>query len=390
MEHPEALALAQLFSTCVECFGLIHPGKEWDQAQRIQIAKLGIQQGRLLAWGDMVGILDVSENRDKRLEDPEIRATIEKALGDIIDRPAHTDRETQFETFGLKPPKKFTRASQPALDVARIESFRERLEILQHQRWEVKRGMSITISHWMIEDVAKFKTFLALVKEKIDFLAGFMGVEQKVHTSLKYDIKALGWHPVFDKLKASSDMSKLRLIQQACDDDYPEYSVAAGVALEYLNKEYKDNYQELREGAVTSTEVPGAAQYMIAQSRQLAAAYEKKNKPKSPTFLQRIRPKSWRKSSKDLGVKEDDTKGRSMSYAPVSTETPLTPPMTPERSKSIAVPFSSEEHAAIVSPDRKSEDNIMSRTQTAESVIGTTAAPVTSMISRHDYWKSPW
>lgn len=367
----------------------IHPGKEWEQAQRVIIAKLGIQQGRLLAWGDMIGLLDVSKNRDPRLEDPEIRGTIEKALGDIIDRPAHTDRETQFEQYGLKPPKKFSSARQPALDVARIESFRERLEILQKQRWEVKRGMSITISHWVIQDIEKFKSYLALITEKVDFLVGFMGVEQKVHTALKYDIKALGWHPVFDKMKASNDMSKLRLIQHACADDYPDYVVAAGVALEYLNKEYKDNYQELREGAVTSTEIPGAAQYMLAQSRQLAAAYEKKNKPKSPTFLQRVRPKSWRKSSKDLSVDTEDVKGRSLSYAPTTSDTPLTPPMTPERSKSIAVSFPSEDQPLLVEMERKSEDNAIARTDTVESAIGTTAAPISSAISRHDYWKSP-
>jgi hypothetical protein len=340
----------------------------------------------------MIGLLDVSENRDPRLEDPVIRKTIEEALNDIIDRPAHTDRETQFELYGLKPPKKFSSASQPSLDVARIESFRERLEILQRQRWEIKRGMSITISHWVIQDLEKFKVFLNLIREKVDFLISFMGVEQKVHTALKYDIKALGWHPVFDKLKASNDMSKLRIIQHACADDYPDYVVAAQTALDYLNKEYKDNYQELREGTPTSTEIPGAAQYMLAQSRQLATAYEKKNKPKSPTFLQKIRPKSWRKGSKDLSVSTGDEKGRSMSYAPTSTtDTPLTPPMTPERSKSIAVPFTSEDHQpSLVEIEQKSEDNAIARTATAESTIGTTAAPISSAISRHDYWKSPW
>ena len=355
------------------------------------IAKLGIQQGRLLAWGDMVGILDVSDKRDTRLEDPDIRRTIEKALEEIIDRPAHTDRETQFEQYGLKPPKRFTNASQPALDVARIESFRERLEILQKQRWEVRRGMSITISHWMIEDVQKFKVFLELIKEKVDFLVGFMGVEHKVHTALKHDIKALGWHPVFDKLKASNDMSKLRLIQQACADEYPEYVTAAGVALQYVEKEDKDNYQELREGAVTSTEIPGAAQYLLAQARQRAA--DKKDKPKSQGLFSRIRPKSWRKNSKDLSVDSDPAKGRSMSYAPGMSDTPLTPPESPdrERSKSLAVPFSPEERSALAGADRKSEDNAISRTDTVESKgMGTTAGPVTSMISRHDYWKSPW
>ncbi|KIW04540.1 uncharacterized protein PV09_04294 [Verruconis gallopava] len=395
-DHPEALALAQLFSTCVECFGLIHPGKESEQAQRVAVAKLGIQQARLLAWGDMVGLLDVTSSRDPRLEDHDTRLAIEKALQDIIDRPAHTDRETQFEKYGLKPPKKFFQNNQPSLDVARIESFRERMEHFQRQKWEVKRGMSITMSHWMIQDVEKFKVFLALVKEKVDFLIGLMGVEAKVDTALKHDIKALGWHPIFDKIKAASDMSKLRLIQQACKDDYPEYVTAAQVALDYLDKEYKDNYQELRDGIPTSTEIPGAAAYMLAQSRYLAAAYERKNskspKPSGngPTFLKMFRPKSWRKNSKDLLTPEGDTKGRSNSYAPTTSDSPLTPPLTPVRSKSLAVPYSGT-HEQPPTPERKSEDDVLSKTVTATSVdMGTTAAPVSSMVSRHDYWKSPW
>lgn len=368
----------------------IHPGKDWEQAQRVAIARLGIQQGRLLAWGDMISILDAPGTRDERLEDPEIRATIEQALEDIIDRPAHTDRETQFETYGLKPSKKFSRASQPALDVARIEAFRERMEIMERQRWEIKRGMSITVSHWMIEDVEKFKVFLAFAKEKVDFLVGFMGVEQKVHTALKHDIRALGWHPVFDKVKASNDMSKLRMIQHACATEYPQYAAAAGEALEYLNKEYKDNYQELREGAVTSTEIPGAASALLAQSKGLTTSHNKPSKTNRPSLLERINPKSWRRSSKDLSSADPMTaKGRSMSHAPI-TNTYMTPPASPERSKSVAVPFTSDEHAKIANMVQTGEDDAMSRTATVESATGTSAVPVASMISRHDYWRSPW
>ena len=92
---------------------------------------------------------------------------LEKALQDIIDRPADLDRVSQFEKFGLKPPKHFRATSQPALDTARIESFRERLEIMQKQRWEVRRGMSVTISHWSVVDLKKFNAFLDLIKQKI-------------------------------------------------------------------------------------------------------------------------------------------------------------------------------------------------------------------------------
>jgi len=387
-DHPEALALAQLFSTCVECFGLIHPRSEWDHQQRLSVAKLGIQQGRLLAWGDMVGILDISESRDSRLEDPEMRKTIETALQDIIDRPANSDRETQFAKYGLKPPKRFSNASQPALDIARIESFRERLEILQQQRWQVRRGMSITISHWMVYDNDKFQHYLALIKEKVDFLVGLMGVEDKVHRAMRHDIRALGWHPVFTKTKASSDMSKLRLIKEACAGEYPQYAEATQDALDYLDKEWKDSFQEAREEQIQSSgsEIPGAAAYMLSQSRQWNSSSQRR-KSKSPSLLKLLRPRSWRKSSRD----DTPEQGRSMSHTPTSNTEPPTPPLSPdkERSKSIAAPQSAD-----APPDTASvsigEDEAMTRIKTAEGgVVGTTAVePVTSMISRHDMWRS--
>lgn len=172
---------------------LIHPGKEWDREQRLLIAKLGIQQGRLLAWGDMLGICELGSSRDARLDEPDTRTKIEKSLQSIIDRPVHTDRTTQFELYGLKPPKRFQSSSQPALDTARLEAFREKLEGLQEQRWEVRRGLSITINHWVIADSERFKTYLNLIRVQVDILIALVDIEERVGRAMKYDIKALGW-----------------------------------------------------------------------------------------------------------------------------------------------------------------------------------------------------
>ena len=50
------LSLATQFSTCVEAFNLVHPHSDSNRGQKIALAKLGIQQGRLLIFGDVVGI----------------------------------------------------------------------------------------------------------------------------------------------------------------------------------------------------------------------------------------------------------------------------------------------------------------------------------------------
>jgi hypothetical protein len=42
----DVFSLATQFSTCVEAFNLIHPSKDHDHAQKVALAKLGLQQGR--------------------------------------------------------------------------------------------------------------------------------------------------------------------------------------------------------------------------------------------------------------------------------------------------------------------------------------------------------
>jgi hypothetical protein len=392
-DNPRALALAQLFSTCVEAMLLIHPSKEWDRAQRLLIAKVGIQQGRLLAWGAMLGICELDSSRDPRLDEPETHAKIEKALQDIIDRPVHTDRTTQFEKYGLKPPKKFIRTTEPALDAARLDAFREKLEILQQQRWEVRRGMSITITHWSIVDSDKFATYLALIREQVDFVIGLMGIEDGVNRAMKYDIKALGWHPVFERRKAASDMSKLRLIKDACAEDYPEYAAATQGALDYLDKEWKDSYQEAMERGTygTGSEIPGAAAYTLAQSTPQKDG-SKSQHTKRPGIFSILRPKSWRKGSRDEGRSQsvdDSTRSKSIAVA----NPPPSPPLTPERSKSISALSSRPAPEIETTAEQNAEKETaepLSRVDTTKSTSGyANLGPITSMISRHDQWRNP-
>src|ERR1700761_6590490 len=150
------VALANLFGTCVEAFGLIHPSHKWEKEEQLLLCRLGIQQARLLIWGDVVGVSsppssvtdravpkhpsaaypDLKEPtffgpRDKRLDEPETRTTIDDALSAISDRSSHTTREEMMEKYGLKPPKRFTSEYQPALDTNRLEGFRERYELLK-------------------------------------------------------------------------------------------------------------------------------------------------------------------------------------------------------------------------------------------------------------------
>lgn len=265
------IALASLFSNCVEAFGLIHPGGKWEKQEQLLLATLGVQQARLLIWGDVVGISsppasvtdravpkhpsaaypDLKEPtffapRDPRLDASETRQQVENAISAIVDRSAGTSREEMMEKYGLKAPKKSTHEHQPALDTNRLEAFRERYELLKevaetYARINTRRQSSIVSSSWTISDFTKFRGFIKLTQEKIDFLITFMDVKERVDRGMRMDIRALGWHLTADRARVALDETKLRLIREACQDEYPEYIEATKEALENIERERQEN-----------------------------------------------------------------------------------------------------------------------------------------------------
>jgi hypothetical protein len=307
-----------------------------------------------------------------------------------------------MEKYGLKPPKRFTSLYQPALDTTRLEVFRSKFEALNNERWEVRRGMSVTANHWSVIDPEKFKTFVRLVKDNVDELIKLMDNGAAVDRAVKSDIRALGWHPIFDRVRAATDTSKLRMIRDACKDDYPEYSKATEGALAYIEREWKDNYEDVRDkgrAAAEGSEIPGAAARLAIQAaymRDMANAGgtppQSPNKEKRPSIFGFLRSKSWRRKSEEIvprAKSADETAMRSKSVAEGSTGEGMAP-LGPMRSKSISVipyrPATGENQ-----PQTIPEDELLSRIETAKSVEDTaTVGPVASMVSRHDQMRSAY
>jgi hypothetical protein len=265
------VALASLFSNCIEAFNLILPGHKWEKEEQLLLCRIGLQQARLLIWGAVVGITsppasvtdravpkhpsaaypDIKEptffgQRDERLDEPETRKKLEDALSAIVDRASGTTREEMMEKYGLKPPKKFGSEYQPALDLNRLEQFRELWELLRevaetYAQISTARSSSITKTSWVIADAAKTAGFVQLITENIDFLITLMDVKEKVDRGMHMDIKSLGWHLSADRSRIALDISKLRLINDICKADYPEYLPATQVALDNIERERKEN-----------------------------------------------------------------------------------------------------------------------------------------------------
>ncbi|KAK4610254.1 hypothetical protein CLAFUW4_13614 [Fulvia fulva] len=292
-----AVALASLFSSCVEAFGLVHPQHKWEKGEQLLLTRLGLQQARLLIWGQVLGISsppaavtnravprypngaypDVKEPtffdaRDPRLDDPNVRTTIEQTLSAIVDRSSTSTREEMMAKFGLKPPKRFSTTYQPAMDTIRLETFREKWELLRevaetYAQINTRRNNSIIQQSWMIADISKFSSFIALTQEKVDYLIELMDVKEKVDRGLRMDIRIFGWHIVPDRARTAQDVSKLRLLQEICKQDYPEYLVATKQALENIDREAREMYPQYA-SPTTQYTVPGEPKVSHAQAHQ--------------------------------------------------------------------------------------------------------------------------
>lgn len=267
----KVFSLATQFSTCVEAFNLIHPSKESDHAQKLALAKLGVQQGRLLIFGDAVGIsappstiarhmipshpgitnpdphLPVNFGvRDARLDDNAMHEKVRKALDEIAGRPSHLSRDELMEKYGLKSPKRFNMLEHPALDTNRMEAFREKFGLLQDlvrqsgARANIKRSMSMTTTHWTVKDTKKFDEFVRAARIEIDGLINLLGVNEQVDLGMKSDIRSMAWHPELSGPVVQQDWEKLRLIREACEKDYPQYIEVADRALLYLKEELRE------------------------------------------------------------------------------------------------------------------------------------------------------
>ena len=264
-------SLATAFATCVEAFNQIHPHKDSDHAQKVALTKLGIQQGRLLIFGDAVGISAPPKTiarhmvpshpgltnpdpslpinfgvRDARLDKEGIRQKVMQALEEIYGRPAYLSRDELMERYGLKQPKRFSTIEHPALDTNRLEAFREKYALLNDLvrstgiRATPKRQGSMTTNHWTVKDVVRFDAFVATVRTEVDRLISLLGVKEQVDRGMKTDIKALAWHPELQSMMVRQDWEKLQLIREAVADDYPQYVQVADKAIQYLVDELRD------------------------------------------------------------------------------------------------------------------------------------------------------
>lgn len=382
------MALANLYSNCVEAFGLIHPGPKWEKDEQLLLCRLGLQQARLLTWGDVVGISsppasvtdravpkhpsaaypDLKEPtffgpRDPRLDETETRQKIEGALSDIVDRSSNTNREKMMAEYGLKPPKRFANDYHATLDTNRLEGFRERYELLKevaetYAQISSRRNSSLTQTTWNIADHHKFGSFIKLAQERVDLLINLLDVKERVDRAVRMDIKALGWHLSVDRKRMAMDISKLRMIAESCKDEYPEYLDATTAALDNIDRERRENvvgynpYQSPMTAPLTTSHVSPTARR--GSTPFIHAAHSHTNgssgtngahatKEKKPSIFNSLFKSFNHRKHHDTG--SGPPRAQSVSHAPTQPKEDVDPPRSlsdtgPVRSSSTSTPSS--------------------------------------------------
>ncbi|CAD0090880.1 unnamed protein product [Aureobasidium vineae] len=399
----DAYTLADLFADCVESINLIHGTHEESHSEEILTSQLGIEQARLLIWGDAVGISSPPAStgitsaipkhpgalnpepdkalyfgtRDARLDDPRFRQRVEDSLYAIASPLTHLTKVKMLQTYGLDLFKGSPRVRENhmlAPNPFRLQAFREKLELLQevvtafpHAKIHRHNGVNKKMA-WQIMDVAKASELCALIREKVDYLIQLMDVQTRADKAMRSDVRAMGWHPSEDMNATIRDTLKLSLLVEASETLYPEYSTAAQEAMDNVTDQWKGShgYDAMMSEHHNPTIHKTASHTMLSQPIRPSQEAPRPtiSPPKTPKkgkLLGSLRPKLTRLFS-----------GKSMEK--------LTPAMAdPSRSRSESGPSggNGEPLEAVRSKSLANDDltHVLTHTATLES-----------MISRHDQY----
>ena len=216
------VALAGLFSTCIDCFDIFETAHTLEGECKILLVKLDLEKTRLLIWGNTAGIMDDTNGRSSELGDIGIRKLVERCLESI--RCLLTDSEKLQQKYGLQ----LTTGMEPKvgryknfLSTTSMNVFRTSYKRFQSRSSEEQgRPTLLSRTKWAIHDKVKFESLINHLKDLLDGLNQVLPVPQESQDRiLRDDI-------------ASLDISKLRLVQTACEGSYQALSDAASAIIE--------------------------------------------------------------------------------------------------------------------------------------------------------------
>lgn len=221
-----SIAVATLFTTCIECFEYFKAAEGLEQDFEILLVKLEYQQERLLVWGDLAGICD--ENRRSVGPIPEREHKHQERTKRCLNSIQHLlkDTETLKIKYGL-------RAYAPTGDtVPRSGISSNALKRFRLRLGRRSQGPGVLDkTRWAIHDGTRFQELVHDIRELIDGLMTEVPVSPELQEQRVQD----------DIASMVDDVESLHLFQEACKDDYPKWWTAASAAIDASEVATLDN-----------------------------------------------------------------------------------------------------------------------------------------------------
>ena len=212
-----SIAIATLFTTCIECFEYFKAAKGFEQHFEVLLVKLEYQQERLLVWGDLAGVCNEKRCDVKPISESEHkRQDLTKRCLDSIHRLLK-DTETLKSKYGVR---EYTPAtdSAPKSGISSNALKRFRLQVGRQSQGP----SALEKTRWAIHDETKFQKLVQDIRDLVDCLTTDVPVSLELQEQKVQD----------DIASMVDDLQSLHLFQEACKDDYPDWWNAASAAID--------------------------------------------------------------------------------------------------------------------------------------------------------------
>ena len=222
-----AIALASLFSTCIDCFDYFKSAQDFSHDSRLLLVKLDLEKTRLLVWGNVVGILEgIDDGRSPLLREEHILKSLNGILEEL--RLLFADADRLQRRYGLKlatdadtsPDADQDFVSPRSMDAFR-RSYKKFFSLVRNGK---ARLNVVTRTRWAIRDKDSFEVMISHIRYFIDGLHKLLPIPTDAQSRIvEHEIEALG---------ISKDIERLRLIESASVDSYPAWSSRANAVIE--------------------------------------------------------------------------------------------------------------------------------------------------------------
>lgn len=214
-----SIGVATLFSVCVECFKYFKAGQAQHADYELLELEFDLIKSRMLIWGKAIGMDNVTEDAATTEDDTsEPMSLLTRSLNAI--KSLLEDYKTLQDKYGLREVPETTRSTASVRDLPSFQLlnlFRtSRLYIrLRGRRPNATSTSLASRTVWAIIDKEKFEGLVAHLKQLVD------GLERV------YPIPTAARDQTFQSSVATIELSKLRIVDTACEVVYPELEWAS-------------------------------------------------------------------------------------------------------------------------------------------------------------------